>query len=69
MENQALGKTSDHRKAGSTSTDITQEKTPSIDQNDSFKEKIIDKSDVENEKKPIGNDRSDGTNEWSVSWP
>ena len=69
MENQALGKTSDDRKAGSNSTDITQEKTPSIDQNDSSKEKIIDKSDVENEKKPIENDRSDGTNEWSVSWP
>jgi hypothetical protein len=56
MEHQDLGEESNQKK-------------PTIDQTDISKEKTTDESEVEKDQEPGKKDKSDGTNEWSVSWP
>jgi hypothetical protein len=56
MENHDLGEESNQKKT-------------TIDQADISKKKIPVEPEVEKDQEPGKKDESDGTNEWSVSWP
>jgi hypothetical protein len=69
MKNQGIEEELNQTEVKPQTIPSTQKEEVLNSQEDNTKEKIVDKSGVENDQTPIKKDGSDGTNEWSVSWP
>jgi hypothetical protein len=69
MKNQGIEEELNQTEVKAQTIPSTQKEEVLNSQEDNTKEKIADKSGVENDQTPTKKDGSDGTNEWSVSWP